>query len=265
MESLPRPYPALADLFVPERTAEIAFWTELARTYGRVVVNWHCGGGELGLGLAQAGLRVVGVDPEPELIEVARAREREAGGELMLSWLSQEPRLMQLPGPANMVLISDDALGLYLNDEQRIGLLTNAFYHLRPGGALGMAVPLAPASGVMHNTYISGPLRRLPPGFFVRRVSNLSYDSALQQLTHTDDVLVRQPDGEMRFQETGCRRLYKPGEIAEMLHRIGFVGVGMWGGWDQRGLRQASSSFIVRAERPIGRTPGIAPDRQRTG
>jgi predicted RNA methylase len=58
-----RPSPALAEVFIPERAAEIAFWTDLSMGYGRLVVNWHCGTGELAIGLARSGLRVVGVDP----------------------------------------------------------------------------------------------------------------------------------------------------------------------------------------------------------
>ncbi len=261
-QPLPRPNPALADLFLPERSGEIAFWTELARSYGRVVVNWHCGSGEVALSLAKSGLRVVGVDTDPALIEVARARDIEAQNDLMLSWLVHEPRLMNLPGPAHFILVGGEALGDYLIDDQRIGLLTNAYYHLRPGGGLGMSIPLAPASGVMHNTYLSGPLRRLPSGYFARRVSNLSYNAARQIVTRTDDVLVRQPDGEQRFQETSQRRLYKPGEIADILRAIGFTGIGMWGGWDRRSLRNATDFFIVRAERPVGRSTGIDADRQ---
>ncbi len=265
MQALPRPDPALADLFLPDRTSEIAFWTELALSYGRVLVNWHCGGGELGLALAINGLRVVGIDPEPGLIDVARARERAAGQELqermIVTWLTNEPRLMKLPGAADFLLMSDNALGLYSSDELRSGLLTNAFYHLRPGGALGLSIPLAPASGVMHNTALSGPLRRLPPGFFARRVSNLKYDADQRLLAFTDDILVRDPVGEQRFRETGVRRLYTPAEIAEMLRAVGFTGIGMWGGWDRRSIRQASSMFIVRAERPVERTAGIAAEK----
>ena len=94
----PRPSPALADLFIPERTQEIGFWTALSMGYGRVVVNWHCGTGELALGLAKNQLRVVGVDPDLEAIEIARAREATTSAELLLTWLCHEPRLVSLPG-----------------------------------------------------------------------------------------------------------------------------------------------------------------------
>src|SRR5579872_961508 len=108
----PRPSPALADLFIPERTAEIAFWTELAMGYGRVVVNWHCGTGELAVGLANNRLRVVGVDADRESLDIAHAREmelvrtRESSDDLMLTWLCHEPRLMSLPGPADFGVVS---------------------------------------------------------------------------------------------------------------------------------------------------------------
>src|SRR5437879_9502098 len=89
--------PTLSDLFIPEPHQEIAFWTELAMGYGRLAVNWHCGTGELAIGLAKSGLRVLGVDPNIESIELGRARESALGQELMLTWLCHEPRLASLP------------------------------------------------------------------------------------------------------------------------------------------------------------------------
>ncbi len=265
MTTLPPPRldPALADLFVPERTPEIAFWSELARGYGRVLVNWHCGGGELALGLAGRGLRVVGIDPEPSLIEVAQARERkllasDPGAGLIITWLAREPRLISLPGPADTILISDNALGLYATDEAVLGLLTNALFHLRPGGMLGLTLPLAPASGTVPTTALSGPLRPLPPGFFARRVSTLSYDPATRRLSYSAEVLVRRPDGEQSFEDSGSRRLFMPAEIVALLRTAGFIGIGMWGGWNRQSVREASGSFIVRAERSTERVAGMA-------
>ncbi len=253
----PRPSRALSELFVPDRAAEIAFWTELASGYGRVVIDWHCGAGELALGLAANGLRVVGVDPDLEAIEIARAREASLGKDLLLTWLCHEPRLISLPGSADFAILSNNIIGTYMLAEQRIGLLKNLYHHLRPGGVLGMAVPLAPASGVVHNKYISGPLRQLPRGIFARRVSTLSYDAASSVLDGHDDVLIRLPDGEQRFQEHYSRRLYSPGEIFDLLNSAGFVSIGMWGGWDRRSLRQADAFFVVRAERPVNRPVGL--------
>jgi len=115
----PRLSPGLTDLFIPARTNEIAFWTELAMGYGRVVVDWHCGTGELAMGLAQSGLRVVGVDPDPDAIEMARARYQALGEELTLTWLCYEPRLISLPGPADFAVLSGDVLGDYLQPAHR--------------------------------------------------------------------------------------------------------------------------------------------------
>lgn len=248
--------PALADLFIPERTEEIAFWSELAQEYGRVVVEWHCGTGELASGLAKNHLRVVGVDPDADSIELARTRDPSQADSLWLTWVCHEPRLVALPGAADFSILSGNTLGQYVIEEQRIGLITNLFNHLRPGGALGMVVPMAPVSGIMHNKYISGPLRRLPKGIFARRVSTLRYDAEQALLSGQDEVLVRLPGGEQRFQESYLRRLYTPDEIFGLLRQVGFTAIGMWGGWDRRPLREATGAFIVRAERPSARAVG---------
>ncbi|MCC7448898.1 MAG: class I SAM-dependent methyltransferase [Anaerolineae bacterium] len=259
----PRPSPFLADLFIPERTVEIAFWTGLAMGYGRVVVNWHCGTGELALGLAKNGLRVVGVDADPEAIDAAQAREKSAANdeEMMLTWLCREPRLVSLPGSADFGVLSGEILGNYLAEDQRLGLLHNLYHHLRPGGAVGLTVPLAPASGVVRSTSISGPLRRLPKGIFARRVSTFNYDSVRALLEGHDEVMVRLPDGEQHFEESYVRHLYTPDEVFALLRQAGFIAIGMWGGWDGRPLRQANGWFIVRAERPLNREVGINPER----
>jgi SAM-dependent methyltransferase len=270
-----RPSPVLVEVFTAPRSAEIAFWTELAMSYGRVVINWHCGTGELALGLAKNGLRVVGVDPDPEAVEIARAREREENvtklveenGEtviesgLMLTWLCHEPRLVSLPGAADFAMLSGDSFGDYLQADQRVGLLNNLFHHLRPGGAIGISIPMAPASGVIHNKYISGPMRPLPKGAFARRVSTLRYDATQSVLSGYDDVMVRMGEVEQNFREHYTRQLYSPDQIFQLLWGSGFINVGMWGGWDRRPLRQADRSFIVRAERPATRSVGIRIER----
>jgi 2-polyprenyl-3-methyl-5-hydroxy-6-metoxy-1,4-benzoquinol methylase len=252
-----RPTPALAEVFIPERASEIAFWSDLALDSGRIVINWHCGTGELTVGLAKRGLRVVGVDGERDAIDVAVAREADSGVEqLLLTWINREPRLASLPGLADFAILSDEVLGNYLQEDQRIGLLKNVLHHLRPGGVIGLSVPMAPRSGVIHNKHISGPLRALPRGIFARRVSTLKYDAERSILAGKDEVLVRLPDGEHKFVENYTRRLYTPDEIFSLLYQVGFTNVGMWGGWDKRPLRQAESLFIVRAERPMIRAIG---------
>jgi SAM-dependent methyltransferase len=256
-----RPSPALADLFIPERTEEIAFWTDLAMGYGRVVANWHCGTGELAIGLAKNGLRVVGVDADMEAVEIARARESAVEESLMLTWLCHEPRLVSLPGAVDFGVVSGDIFGAYVDDEPRLGLLRNLFDHLRPGGALGIVVPLCPSSGAVSARAISGPLRRLPKGIFARRVSTLRYDAERSLLSTHHDVMVRLPDGEQHFEEDCTRRLYSPDEVFTTLRQTGFIAVGMWGGWDRRPLRQANGWFVVRAERPLHRPVG----KQRSG
>ena len=254
--AIQRPSPALADLFVPERTEEVAFWSALAGEYGRVVVEWHCGTGELATGLAKNRFRVVGVDPDVESIEIARTRDAALTEALWLTWVCHEPRLVSLPGAADFAILTGITLGQYVIEEQRIGLITNLYNHLRPGGALGIAVPMVPASGIMHNKYISGPLRSVPKGIFARRVSTLRYDPELALLNGLDEVMVRLPDGEQHFQDHYVRRLYTPDEIFALLSQIGFTAIGMWGGWDRRALRKATGAFIVRAERPNVRGVG---------
>ena len=51
--------------------------SELARGDG--VMDLGCGPGLLAIGFARAGMRVLGVDPEPEMLEAARAAAAEAG------------------------------------------------------------------------------------------------------------------------------------------------------------------------------------------
>src|SRR5260221_11486904 len=109
-------------------------------------------------------------------------------------------------------------LGNYMHEEQRIGLLKNLFTSVQPGGALGMSVPMAPPSGVIHNKYISGPLRRPPKGIFVRRASTLRYDAEQYLLNGEAEGLVRLPYGEQRFGWNYAGRLISPVELLAMLH-----------------------------------------------
>ena len=92
----------------------------------------------------------------------------------------------------------------------------------------------------------------------------MKYDAESSVLKGQDELLVRLPDGEQKFQEQYSRRLYSPDEIFALLFNAGFVSIGMWGGWDKRPLRQAGGSFIVRAERPLVRAVGKMDEDERS-
>jgi SAM-dependent methyltransferase len=79
----PSPYDAIARLYDPwsaSVTEDIDFYVEEALAAGEPVVELACGTGRIAVPIAQAGVRVIGIDGSPAMLDVARERARAAGG-----------------------------------------------------------------------------------------------------------------------------------------------------------------------------------------
>ena len=71
--------PALTSALRPAAAVELAQWGGPALVRGKRVLDLGCGDGRLALGVAGYAKRVVGVDPDQELIAIATERARDAG------------------------------------------------------------------------------------------------------------------------------------------------------------------------------------------
>ena len=167
------------DFFFPDRSWEIAGWARLSRRYGRRVVEWMCGTGELACGLARRGLDVIGVDLMPEMLAVGERRASALPPERRPRWELDDIRDGALSRRENdMAFIAARSFGHMLAREEQMDALRTVRRHLRPGGALAMALGLADTESRPEQTGIFGPFRPTPPGLTLRKVGRSQYDAA---------------------------------------------------------------------------------------
>jgi ubiquinone/menaquinone biosynthesis C-methylase UbiE len=76
--SVGKQVPALSSALRPLASAELGHWGGPALVRGKRVLDLGCGDGRLALGVAPYAKDVVGLDPDAELIGMAKSRARKA-------------------------------------------------------------------------------------------------------------------------------------------------------------------------------------------
>jgi SAM-dependent methyltransferase len=241
------------DYFFPDRSWEILGWARLARRYGRRVVEWMCGTGELACGLARRDFDVIGVDLMPEMLDVAEGRAAGLPPERRPTWVLDDIRDGALYRRDNDVaIIAASSFGHMLTREEQEDALRAVRRHLRPGGLLAMTLGLAGSESRPEQTGIYGPFRPTPPDLALRKVVRNRYDAASRLLTVHDQVEVRHAENHRFFEYAFSLRLFTPDEIVQLLTRAGFAAVGMFGDFDLKPWHESAPRWIVSAERPLG-------------
>ena len=116
-----------------EMTADVAFYVELAREADGPVVELAIGNGRVAIPVAQAiGRPVIGIDPSPAMLDLARAGAREAGVELQLH--EADMRQLALDEPAALVYCPFRALLHLPTWADRRRTFERVAASLRPGG-----------------------------------------------------------------------------------------------------------------------------------
>ncbi|GAB3539795.1 class I SAM-dependent methyltransferase [Arthrobacter tecti] len=133
---------ALYDPINGERE-DVRFYVELAG-YGPLdVLDAGCGTGVLALAMADAGHRVVGLDPAAPMLDAARRDDTHG----QVQWVCADAREMHLAARFDLITMTGHAFQVFLDDDSMHAFLRRAFDHLRPGGQLAFETrnPLARA------------------------------------------------------------------------------------------------------------------------
>lgn len=125
--------PALADFYDLEngwdRSPDFAFCRDLAEDAASVL-DLGCGTGALAVAISGGGRIVVGVDPAPAMLEIARAKP-DAGG---VEFIEGDARTLRLGRRFDLVLLTGHAFQVFLTVEDRRAALATIAAHLAPGG-----------------------------------------------------------------------------------------------------------------------------------
>src|SRR3954470_512752 len=114
------PYDAIAELYDPWSASvveDVGFYLEEARRAGGPIVELGIGTGRIAVPIAADGIRVIGVDSSPGMLEVCRERAQEEGladlldlrlGDLRSPPVDERVRLVTCPFRAFLHLLTDE-------------------------------------------------------------------------------------------------------------------------------------------------------------
>jgi SAM-dependent methyltransferase len=231
-------YDSIASLYDPwsrSVTEDVSFYVEEARRAGGPVVELAVGTGRIAIPTAAAGIRVIGIDSSPGMLEVCRERAELAGvasfldlrlGDLSAPPVDERVRIVTCPFRSYLHL---------LDDQERLRALAAARELLVPGGRLVFDV-FAPGADDIEETH--GRWLEREPGIFERA----DWDTAARTLT----LSVRGDSGATTF----TLAWLSPDEWRALLEAAGFQVIACYGWFDKRPYRGGEDTvWIARKPR----------------
>jgi SAM-dependent methyltransferase len=182
------PYDSIASLYDRWNTSvveDIGFYCEEALASGEPVLELGVGTGRIAIPIAQAGVRVIGVDSSAPMLERCREQARTAGVAELLDLRLGDLRDPSVAEKVALVISPFRAFLHLLSNEERRLALTRIRGLLRPRGRLVFDV-FAPAAEDIAQTH--GRWIEREPEIFERA----DWDATTRRLT----LQVRAPDGE---------------------------------------------------------------------
>ena len=217
------PYDAIARLYDPwsaSVTEDVPFYLEEARRAAPgPVVELGVGTGRIAVPIAAEGIRVIGVDASPGMLEVCRERAALVGAASHLDLRVGDLRDPPVRGPVPLVLVPFRSFLHLRSDEDRLLGLRAAGALLAPGGRLVFDV-FEPGPDDIADTHARWLERE--PGIWERA----TWDEVERTLTLT----VRSSQSET----TMALAWVSPGEWQTLLERAGFVVEACYGWFDRR-------------------------------
>jgi SAM-dependent methyltransferase len=212
-------YDAIAELYDPWSASvveDVAFYLEEARRSGGPVVELGVGTGRIAVPLGADGIRVIGVDSSPAMLEVCARRAALAGVtlDLRVGDLREPPVTERVP----LVICPFRSLLHMHTDEDRLGVLGAAYDLLLPGGRFVFDVFTPDADDIAQT---QGRWLEREPGIFEHAV----WDESARTLTLT----VRGNERET----TMALAWLSPDEWRGLLERAGFEIEACYGWFDR--------------------------------
>ncbi|MBQ2990836.1 MAG: class I SAM-dependent methyltransferase [Clostridia bacterium] len=206
-----------------------------------------CGTGSLTVRLAQAGLRMTGVDLSASMLRRAEAKARKWGVET--AFVRQDMRKLSLTRRTGAVLATCDGVNYLTAPEDVKAFFASAFASLEPGGALCFDC------SSRHKLE-----RVMGDSFFGEERDGIAtlWQNKLNAETHvlTMDVtfFVREEDGRYRrFREQHRQRAHSRDEICAWLQEAGFEHICVYGGmrFDEPKSDDIRIHYTARRPKPV--------------
>ena len=232
------PYDAIARVYDPWSRSvveDVAFYVEEAVASGGPVVELGVGTGRVALPIAQAGVRVIGVDDSERMLHVCAERAAAAGVSELLDLRVGDLRRPPVAERVPLVLCPFRAYLHLQDDGERVDALVAARDLLVAGGRLIFDV-FEPGADDIAETHARWIERE--PGIWERA----DWDEHARTLT----LSVRSDAGETTMQLAWL----SPQEWRDLLERAGFEAVACYGWFDRRPYAGGEDSVWI-ARRPV--------------
>jgi SAM-dependent methyltransferase len=209
----------------------------------RTVIDLGCGTGRLATYLATGGRRVIGVDPAPAMIAVARQRQSAD----RVEWIIGQGSAIATTD-ADLIVMTGNVSGYIVEDDDWLDVLGCICNALRPGGRLAFS-----SRNPGHRAWERwGGGASLENGRVVYpdagRENDRVHADAHEGIVYGEEVLVAGSEYRIRSLD----------ELQESLASAGFEIEHRYGGWDRRPLAAAGEDFVFVAQRATR----DAPDRR---
>jgi SAM-dependent methyltransferase len=231
-------YDAIARVYDPwsvSVTEDVSFYVELAVESGGPVLELGVGTGRIAVPTAAAGVRVIGVDSSPGMLDVCRERAELAGVSELVDLRVGDFR--EPPVPERVPLVTSPFRSfLHLGgDDERLAALQAVAHVLLQGGRLAFDV-FEPSKGDIEATH--GRWLEREPGIFERADWN--------ERTRTLTLSVRGESGETTMKLAWL----EPDEWRAVIEDSGLEVVAHYGWFDKRPYRGGEDSVWV-TRRPL--------------
>jgi len=237
--------PRLVELYdrANPRGTDTDFYLQLAADLNaHTIVDLGCGTGLLTRELAARDRHVIGLDPAPAMLAVAR---RQSGAE-RVQWVEGESDVLGTPD-ADLVIMTGNVAQVFLEDPDWATTLQAIYAALRPGGWLAFE-SRNPAARAWEewNRESTYTISDTPFGPVEEWLEVTSADGGRVRMqghnvfTATGEVLV--VDSELRFRSLD--------EMTDTLTKVGFRLEQVFGDWDRGPYVATSRIMVIIARRP---------------
>jgi SAM-dependent methyltransferase len=235
---------------------DAGFWLAHAERLGGPVLDLGAAAGRVAIDIAAAGIPVIALDADPEMLQVLRERADAAGVIAPITLMTGRMEERDLPSDLALVIVPMNTLQVLVNADDRARTFAHVARALRPGGEFifDLSVPdlddIVDRVGALIST---GTHHDADSGAFL--VHTAVYD-ALDRDTRTLDfrIIVDRtlPDGTQVHDERSHHvHLYTPEEVRALAVQAGLEIVAIDGGFSgERFEPQHSERQVWRCRRP---------------
>lgn len=240
------------------QTEDTAFYVEEARNHGAPVLEIGCGTGRVTLAIAEAGVRVVGIDSSAHMLEVAASKRGRVPEEVQkrIALVRGDMRSFAFRRTFAQVLMPYRVFQSMLEVTDQLAALAAIRSALAPRGRLVFNVfdpRIDLLAGDSHDplpVQDSGRDYRDDRGL-VRERFTVRYDLPAQLLDVTFIYERLDDAGAVVAREFEPLRLryFHRFEIEHLLHRAGYVVEALYGGWERKPFDRNGQEMVWTARR----------------